>query len=149
MLILEICACQVAMECAGKLGCSESIIRFVLPLGTTVNMNGTALYEATTVIFIAQVWSIALPCCEHHARLTEKPYVPLNADVYVQPIWHIKVVTLAASPALVWHLSLQTSWQSNMCPAPESLLPYQGPCSFQHLLEHASSHTIDAAPTSD
>lgn len=48
------------MECAGKLGCSESIIRFVLPLGTTVNMNGTALYEATTVIFIAQVCSIAL-----------------------------------------------------------------------------------------
>lgn len=28
---------------------------FFLPLGCTVNMNGTALYEATTAIFIAQV----------------------------------------------------------------------------------------------
>ena len=51
---------QVAMECAKKAGCEDSIVRFVLPLGTTVNMNGTALYEATTVIFIAQV-TLLLP----------------------------------------------------------------------------------------
>lgn len=43
------------MECANDLGCDENIVRFVMPLGTTVNMNGTALYEATTVIFLAQV----------------------------------------------------------------------------------------------
>lgn len=43
------------MQCAEQLGCDDSIIKFVLPLGSTVNMNGTALYEATTVIFIAQV----------------------------------------------------------------------------------------------
>ena len=43
------------MHCAEQMGCEDSIIKFVLPLGTTVNMNGTALYEATTVIFIAQV----------------------------------------------------------------------------------------------
>ena len=48
------------MDCATKLGCSDSIVRFVLPLGTTVNMNGTALYEATTVIFIAQVQDLSL-----------------------------------------------------------------------------------------
>ena len=43
------------MQCAEQLGCKDSVIKFVLPLGVTVNMNGTALYEATTVIFIAQV----------------------------------------------------------------------------------------------
>ena len=48
---------QVSMQCAEQMGCDDSIIKFVLPLGTTVNMNGTALYEATTVIFIAQVSS--------------------------------------------------------------------------------------------
>ena len=32
------------------------VCQFVLPLGATVNMNGTALYEALTVIFIAQVY---------------------------------------------------------------------------------------------
>ena len=46
------------MQCAEQLGCDDSIIKFVLPLGSTVNMNGTALYEATTVIFIAQVNTI-------------------------------------------------------------------------------------------
>ena len=49
------------MECAAAAGCDDGIIKFVLPLGTTVNMNGTALYEATTVIFIAQV-SRSLGC---------------------------------------------------------------------------------------
>ena len=48
-------ALQVSMTCAAEMGCSDSIIKFVMPLGATINMSGTALYEATTVIFIAQV----------------------------------------------------------------------------------------------
>ena len=45
----------VTLRCAtGTLGLQESIANFVLPLGATINMNGTALYEALTVIFIAQ-----------------------------------------------------------------------------------------------
>ena len=38
-----------------KNGLSPDIVKFVAPLGATVNMNGTALYEASTVIFLAQV----------------------------------------------------------------------------------------------
>ncbi|CAL8471163.1 g10705 [Coccomyxa elongata] len=53
-------ALPVAMDCAKEMGCDESIVRFVMPLGTTVNMNGTALYEATTVIFLAQAHGVAL-----------------------------------------------------------------------------------------
>ncbi len=34
---------------------NKNISRFVLPVGATVNMNGTALYEAVAVIFIAQL----------------------------------------------------------------------------------------------
>ena len=42
---LNTCPCvQVAMECAAAAGCDDSIVKFVLPLGTTVNMNGTALW---------------------------------------------------------------------------------------------------------
>jgi Na+/H+-dicarboxylate symporter len=41
-------------------GVSTRIAGFTLPLGATVNMNGTALYECVAVIFIAQVYGIEL-----------------------------------------------------------------------------------------
>ena len=41
-------------------GVSEKISSFVLPIGATVNMDGTALYECVAVIFIAQVYGFAL-----------------------------------------------------------------------------------------
>jgi Na+/H+-dicarboxylate symporter len=39
---------------------SEKIASFVLPIGATVNMDGTALYECVAVIFIAQVYNFEL-----------------------------------------------------------------------------------------
>ncbi|MGH2574289.1 MAG: dicarboxylate/amino acid:cation symporter [Ignavibacteria bacterium] len=42
--------------CEKKLGVPNRIASFVLPLGTTVNMDGTALYQATATMFIAQVY---------------------------------------------------------------------------------------------
>jgi Na+/H+-dicarboxylate symporter len=51
----------VTMECAEKnLGVSEEISSFVLPLGSTVNMDGTALYQGVATVFIAQVFGIDL-----------------------------------------------------------------------------------------
>lgn len=41
-------------------GVSNKISSFVLPLGATINMNGTALYECVAVIFIAQAYGIEL-----------------------------------------------------------------------------------------
>lgn len=38
-----------------RAGISNRISSFVLPLGATINMDGTALYEAVAVLFIAQV----------------------------------------------------------------------------------------------
>ena len=51
----------VTMEAIeNKCGVSNKISSFTLPLGATVNMNGTALYECVAVIFIAQVYDIEL-----------------------------------------------------------------------------------------
>jgi proton glutamate symport protein len=51
----------VTMECAEqRLGISNRIVSFVLPLGSTVNMDGTALYQAVAAVFIAQVFEIPL-----------------------------------------------------------------------------------------
>ena len=42
------------------LGIPPKIAGFVLPLGATMNMNGTALFEGVTVIFLAQVFGVSL-----------------------------------------------------------------------------------------
>lgn len=44
----------ITMDCATKAGVSKRSTEFVLPLGATINMDGTALYEAAAAIFIAQ-----------------------------------------------------------------------------------------------
>ena len=45
----------VTMKCAEeKLGVSKEVSSFVLPLGATINMDGTALYQAVAAVFIAQ-----------------------------------------------------------------------------------------------
>ena len=43
-----------------QLGVPPTVAGFVLPLGATMNMNGTALYEGVTVLFLAQVFGVDL-----------------------------------------------------------------------------------------
>ena len=43
-----------------NLGIKKEISGFVLPLGATMNMNGTSLFEGATVLFLAQVFGIQL-----------------------------------------------------------------------------------------
>ncbi len=51
----------VSMHCVQQnLGVSKNITSFVLPLGSTVNMNGAAIFQGMAVIFVAQVYSISL-----------------------------------------------------------------------------------------
>ena len=51
----------VTMErCEEELGVSEEVSSFVLPLGATINMDGTALYQAVAAVFIAQTLGLDL-----------------------------------------------------------------------------------------
>lgn len=51
----------VTMECVEKnMGVSNKTTSFVLPLGATVNMDGTALYECVAAMFIAQAYGLEL-----------------------------------------------------------------------------------------
>ena len=51
----------VTMDCIEKnAGVSNKISSFVLPLGATVNMNGTALYECVAAMFLAQAYGLEL-----------------------------------------------------------------------------------------
>lgn len=50
-----------SMHCAEhNLGISKNIASFVLPLGTTINMNGAGLFQGMTAVFLAQVYGIDL-----------------------------------------------------------------------------------------
>lgn len=47
-------------ECVKKLGASDEVSAFVLPLGATINMDGTAIYQGVCAVFIASCYGITL-----------------------------------------------------------------------------------------
>ena len=48
------------MKCTEKLGAKKEIASFVLPLGATINMDGTAIYQGVCAIFIARCFGLDL-----------------------------------------------------------------------------------------
>ena len=60
--------------CAVDAGVDRRSARFVLPLGATMNMDGTALYEAVAALFIAQAYGI-------HLGLTEQALIFITATL--------------------------------------------------------------------
>ena len=48
------------LECAEKLGARKEIASFVIPLGATINMDGTAIYQGVCAVFIASCYGINL-----------------------------------------------------------------------------------------
>ena len=51
----------VTMECCEeRLGIKEEVSSFVLPIGATINMDGTALYQGVAAVFIAQLYGLGL-----------------------------------------------------------------------------------------
>ena len=48
------------LECTQKLGAKKEVASFVLPLGATINMDGTAIYQGVCAIFISQIFGIDL-----------------------------------------------------------------------------------------
>ena len=50
----------INLKCTQKLGASKEVSSFVLPLGATINMDGTAIYQGVCAVFIASCYGISL-----------------------------------------------------------------------------------------
>ena len=48
------------LECSERLGARKEVASFVLPLGATINMDGTAIYQGVCAVFIASCYGIDL-----------------------------------------------------------------------------------------
>ena len=53
-------ALPLNLECAEKLGARKEVASFVIPLGATINMDGTAIYQGVCAVFIASCYGINL-----------------------------------------------------------------------------------------
>lgn len=70
----------ITMECAEiNAGVSKRSTEFVLPLGATINMDGTALYEAAAAIFIAQAYAVVNP--DFDLSMTQQITVAVTATL--------------------------------------------------------------------
>lgn len=50
----------ITINCLDRMGMDPRVTRFVIPVGATINMDGTALYEAVAALFIAQLRGVHL-----------------------------------------------------------------------------------------
>lgn len=69
----------LTMECTEKAGVSKKTTSLVLPLGATVNMDGTALYEGVAVLFIAQALNVDLSLLQQFTVLLTALMVSIGA----------------------------------------------------------------------
>ena len=81
----------VNMECCERnLGVPKSIASFVLPLGATINMDGTAMYQAVAAVFIAQVYGLDLHLSDQLAILL----MAVLASIGTAPVPGVGIIML-------------------------------------------------------
>ncbi len=81
----------VNMECCQEnLGVSKSIASFVLPLGATINMDGTALYQGVATVFIAQVYGMDL----NLAQQITVVFMAVLASIGTAPVPGVGIIML-------------------------------------------------------
>jgi Na+/H+-dicarboxylate symporter len=90
----------VSLECAqDRAGVSEPVASFVMPLGATVNMSGTALYECTAALFIAQAYGIDL-------SFTQQLYIVILATFTAIGVAGVPAASLVAISVILGAVGL-------------------------------------------
>lgn len=76
--------------CEDNLGVPKKITSFVLPLGATINMDGTSMYQAVAAVFIAQVYGFDLNLAEQLTIL----FTAILASIGTAPVPGVGIIML-------------------------------------------------------
>lgn len=80
----------VTFDCVEKMGVNKQISGFVLPLGATINMDGTALYQGVAAVFIAQVFGIDLDLADQIKIV----FIAVLASIGTAPVPGVGIIML-------------------------------------------------------
>ena len=102
----------LTMECAIEAGVDKRAVKFVLPLGATINMDGTALYEAVAVMFIAQAYGYSMGFTEQIVIFITATFAAIGAAGIPQAglVTMIIVLTAVELPLEGIGLLLAVDW---------------------------------------
>lgn len=103
----------VTMQCADeRAGVSRRSVEFVLPLGATINMDGTALYEACAAVFIAQAYGMELGLMQQATIAVTATLAAIGAAGIPQAGLVTMLIVLAAVglPVELFVLVLPVDW---------------------------------------
>ncbi len=80
----------VTMRCVESMGVKKEIASFVLPLGATINMDGTALYQGVAAVFIAQVYGVDLSLAQQLSII----FTAVLASIGTAPVPGLGIIML-------------------------------------------------------
>jgi Na+/H+-dicarboxylate symporter len=87
-----------------NLGVPKPIAGFVLPLGATINMDGTTIYQVIAVLFVAQVWGVPLEAAAYGTLIVVAMMMAIGAAGVpggVIPLLYVVMVTVGIPETIV------------------------------------------------
>jgi Na+/H+-dicarboxylate symporter len=87
-----------------NLGVPKAIGGFVLPLGATINMDGTTIYQVIAVLFVAQVWGVPLEAAAYGTLIVVAMMMAIGAAGVpggVIPLLYVVMVTVGIPETIV------------------------------------------------
>merc|ERR1719208_168630 len=136
-------ALPVSLQCLEKAGVDKRIRKFVLPIGATVNMDGTALFVTVASIFIAQMNNIQLSLVDYVTVVLTSTAASIASASVPSAALVLMLIVLTAIDVPVEDVSLlwAVDWFVDRCRTTNNML---GDCYAAAVVEALSSKELSA-----
>jgi len=117
-------ALPVALQCLEKAGVDKRISKFVMPIGATVNMDGTALFVTVASVFIAQLNDIPLNAADYVTIVLTSTAASVASASVPSAALVLMIIVLTAINAPVQDVSLlwAVDWFIDRCRTTNNML---------------------------